>query len=243
MAITFTTAGPSEDSAAMVVREARAAAVVFGALVAASGVAGVLWAFLAPAEQLWVVDPERGAALTGESLHRFDGVAIFVLLGLVVAFLSAAAAWRWRRVRGPILLLGLLGGSLVGAVVMRLVGEALAEQRHPRPDTPVVHTIIEFAPTVEGWPALLVQPLVTVLVVLFLAALSTSDDLGSGLELPFVRPRPEPNILAPGAFGSDISYGPYGTPGAQLGNAQGSGPRDPVVPFTAPEPRDPEPPR
>ncbi|MEU0546014.1 DUF2567 domain-containing protein [Nocardia sp. NPDC005978] len=239
MATTFTAAGPSADSSAMLAREVRAAAVVFGALVVVSGLAGVLWAYLAPAEELWVIEPDRGAALTGESLHRFDSVAIFVLLGLATAFLSTAAAWRWRRVRGPILLLGLLGGSLAGAVVMRLVGEALAEARHPRPDNPAVHTIVEFAPTVEGWPALIVQPLVTVLVVLFLAALSTSDDLGSGLELPFVHPRPEPNILAPGAFGSDISYGPYGTPGVQLGNAQGPGPRDPVVPFETPDRNDP----
>ncbi|MFB7724187.1 DUF2567 domain-containing protein [Nocardia sp. NPDC056100] len=210
-------------------REARAAAVVFAAIAAVSALGGVLWGFLAPAEQLLVVDPDRGAALTGESTHRFDAVAIFVLFGVVVAVLSTAAAWRWRRARGPVMLLGLLAGSALGSSLMRWVGEAVAEQRHTRPAHPAVHSIVEFAPTVEGWPALLMQPLIAVLVVLILTALSTSDDLGSGQFLPFGGKPRDPAVFAPAQYGSAISYGPYGGPGGNGGPSYG--PRDPVVPF------------
>ncbi|WP_194852963.1 DUF2567 domain-containing protein [Nocardia sp. SYP-A9097] len=232
MATTFTAAEQPAMRIDGVMREARAAAVVFAAIAAVSALGGVLWAFLAPAERLLVVDADRGAALTGESTHRFDAVAIFVLIGLVVAVLSTVAAWRWRSVRGPVLLLGLLAGSALGSSVMRWVGEAIAEQRHSRPAHPAVHAIIEFAPTVEGWPALLVQPLVAVLVVLIMAAVSTSDDLDSGQFLPFGGRPKEPVALAPGQYGSAISYGPYGGP---AGNAGANyGPRDPVVPFEAP---------
>ncbi|MBL1077879.1 DUF2567 domain-containing protein [Nocardia sp. 2] len=214
----------------------RAAAVVFAAVGFVSALVGVVWAFLAPVERLLVVDPERGTALTGESAHRFDAAAVFVLLGVVTAVLTTAAAWRWKRARGPIMLLAVLLGSLVGAFLMRAVGEAVAEQLHPRPVTPAVHSIIEFAPTVEGWPFLIAQPLVAVLVVLFLAALSTSDDLGTGEYLPFGRLRPEPVVYAPPQFGSDIRFGPYYGPGANGGVPQQAGPREPVVPFDSPVP-------
>ncbi|MCU1642166.1 MAG: hypothetical protein JWN03_2441 [Nocardia sp.] len=229
MATTFTAAEQPGVRVGFLMREARAAAVVFAAIVAVSALAGVVWGFLAPAEQLLVVDPDRGAALTGESAHRFDAVAIFVLIGLVTAVLTAAAGWRWRRARGPLLLLGLLGGSALGSSVMRWVGEAVAQERHTRPPHPAVHTIVEFAPTVEGWPALLVQPLVAALVVLILAALSTTDDLGTGHHLPFGENPPEPADFAPGQFGSDITYGPYD-------GTQPFGPRAPVVPFSPSDP-------
>ncbi|MEV6773102.1 DUF2567 domain-containing protein [Nocardia sp. NPDC051030] len=228
MATAFTAAERPGLNVDLLLREVRAAAVVFAAVAVSSALAGVVWAFLAPAEQLLVVDPDRGSALTGESAHRFDAVAMYVLIGFVVAVLTVAAAWRWRRARGPVLLAGLLLGSGAGAVVMRWVGEAVAEQLHTRPAHPAIHSIVEFAPTVDGWAVLIVQPLIASLVVLILSALSTSDDLGSGQYLPFGGEPSAPAVVAPGQFGSAISYGPYpGTP-------QGYVRQDPVVPFEAP---------
>ncbi|WP_162958407.1 DUF2567 domain-containing protein [Nocardia yunnanensis] len=228
---TTLTAEPGGLRVDVLMREARAAAVVFAALVAVSAAAGVVWALLAPAEQLLVVEPDRGAALTGESMHRFDALALFVLIGIAVGVVGTAAAWRWRRVRGPILLCGILFGSLAGAFAAKIVGEALAEQLHTRPKHPPVHTIVEFAPSVEGWAALIAQPLAAAVVVLLLTALSTADDLGSGHYLPFGGQRPEPAVVAPPQYGSAISYGPY--PGSNAGTQ--FTPRDPVVPFETPD--------
>ncbi|MGW4120457.1 DUF2567 domain-containing protein [Nocardia sp. NPDC004711] len=226
---TTLTAGPGGLRVDVLMREVRAAAVVCTVLVAVSALAGVVWAFLAPAEQLLVVEPDRGTALTGESMHRFDALAIFVLIGIVLGVLGTAAAWRWRRARGPVLLSGILLGSLGGAFLMKVVGEVVAEQLHTRPQHPALHSIVDFAPAVEGWAALIAQPLAAAVVALLLTALSTSDDLGSGQFLPFGGSRPDPAVLAGPQYGSAISYGPY--PGSAQ---QAMGVREPVVPFDAP---------
>ncbi|MCM6773257.1 DUF2567 domain-containing protein [Nocardia sp. CDC159] len=185
--------------------EVRAACWFALAVLVVSALGGVVWALLAPTERVVVVEPGRGAALTGESAHRFDALAIFVCIGVVVGLVSAAAMWRLRRFRGPLLQGALLFGSLVGAWLMSLCGELLAGALHTRPAKPAVHTIVEFAPTVDGWTALLVQPLVASLVVLILSALSTAEDLGTG------RAAPEtPGGARP--YASDVTYGPYGAP-------------------------------
>ncbi|MFI6869657.1 DUF2567 domain-containing protein [Nocardia sp. NPDC050406] len=223
MATAFATAERSGPRSTVLVREARAAAMVLAAVVAASALAGIAWAYLAPTERLYVVEPDRGSVLTGESAHQFDALAIFILIGMVTGVLSAAAAWRWRTVRGPVLLAGLLLGSLAGAVVMRGVGEAMAEIVHPRPRDPAVHTIVEIAPTIQGWSGLIAQPLLAALAILVMTALSVADDLGSGQYLPFGGAKPR-TPLAPGPYGSAISYGPYGGPGANGGSVQAFGP-------------------
>lgn len=171
-------------------RELRAALAVGVGVLVVSAVLGVAWGFLAPAERLVVVADGRGAPLTGESMHRFDALAIFVCLGAGLGVVSAAAAWRARSVRGPLVLLALLAGSLAGAYAMSDIGELVAEVRNPRPDDPLVGSIVTLPAEVEAWQALLIQPLVAGLVVLFLAALSTAEDLGTGFAGPFGESRP-----------------------------------------------------
>ncbi|WP_024803832.1 DUF2567 domain-containing protein [Nocardia sp. BMG51109] len=195
-------------------RELRAVLWVVVAVLLAGAVAGVVWGLLAPVEKVVVVEPGRGSVLPGESAHRFDAVAIFVCLGAVVGLLTAAAAWRVRRVRGPMLLGGLLFGSLAGAWLMSFVGDRVADLLHPHAPDPPLRTIVELAPSVApseftGWTQLLVQPLVATLVVLVLAALSTSEDLGAGTRVAADRA----DGVRP--YASEVTYGPYGTPVAQ----------------------------
>ncbi|RDI49758.1 DUF2567 domain-containing protein [Nocardia mexicana] len=205
-------------------RELRAVLWVVAAVLLVSAVGGALWGVLAPAEKVLVVEPGRGAALPGESAHRFDAVAIFVCAGAIAGLLSAAAVWRLRRLRGPLLQGGLLAGSLAGAWLMSWVGDQVAGLLHPRPSNPPVQAIVELAPAivpsqVTGWTQLMVQPLIASLVVLVLAALSTSEDLGSGAG----STGESPDGARP--YASDVTYGPYGTPVSQaihLGPFQGA---------------------
>ncbi|NKY86220.1 DUF2567 domain-containing protein [Nocardia veterana] len=190
-------------------RELRAALWILAAVLVVGLIGGGVWALLAPTEKVLVVEPGSGLAMTGESAHRFDAVAIFACAGVVAGVLSAAAVWRWRSVRGPIMLGGLLLGSLAGAWVMSWSGEHVARWIHPRAHNPPVHTVVDLAPTVEGWTVLLVQPLAAGLVVLLLSALSTSEDLG--------RDSAEPLGSAPRPPLSDVSYGPYHGPGSYRG--------------------------
>ncbi|MEV6562447.1 DUF2567 domain-containing protein [Nocardia sp. NPDC051756] len=161
-------------------RALRAAVIVAVAVIVVSALGGVGWGLLAPTEQLFVVEPGRGAVLTGESVHQFDAVAMFVCFGAVIGVLSAVAVWRWRSERGPLLQLGLLVGSVVGAVVMARLGEQVAEWYHARPHDPPVGQIVELPTEVGTWLALIVQPLLASLLVLFFAALNSSEDLGTG---------------------------------------------------------------
>ncbi|WP_327114650.1 DUF2567 domain-containing protein [Nocardia sp. NBC_01730] len=182
-------------------REMRAAAVIAVAVVVASAVGGVGWGWLAPTERLLVVEPGRGSVLTGESAHQFDAMALFLLAGAVLGLLSAIAAWRWRSARGPLLQIGLLIGSGVGAVVMARLGERVAEWLHPRPHNPPVGQIVALPIELGSTLALIVQPLVASLVMLFLAALSSSADLGTGTRA---------DRADGGSFGTAGAFTPYG---------------------------------
>ena len=173
-------------------KELRAAALLAAAVVVLSMCAGVVWGLLAPTELVRVVAPGRGATLVGESLHRFDALAIFTGLGAVIGVLSAAAAWRRRRMRGPIQLIGLLLGSAAGTWLMAWAGETVNAWDNPRPDDPPVGAIVALPVGLESPLALLVQPLVAALVILLLAGLSTTEDLGSGFMSPFGESRPQP---------------------------------------------------
>lgn len=187
---------------------ARGAAVVALLVVLASALVGVLWGLLAPTEQLFVVEQGRGAVLTGESTHQFDAVAMFVCLGAVTGLLAAIAAWRWRAMRGPLLQLGLLAGSILGAMVMAKLGEQVAAWAHPRPHNPPIGQIVELPSELGTWLALIVQPLVASLIVLFAAALSPTEDLGTGTRA--VATDPYGTLGAPAYPAGDASYRPGG---------------------------------
>lgn len=195
-------------------RELRAAALIAVGVLVLSALGGVVWAFVAPTQQYLVVkaragaEPAKGATLTGESVHQFDALAIFVCIGAVLGVLTAVGAWRWRRARGPLLQIGLLIGAVAGAYVMSKVGEQIVRWQHPKPYDPPVGQIVQLPVEVGSWVALIVQPLLASLTVLFLAALSPSEDLGTGSRGPFGNRRR--SSFATSTFESVDGAGPDG---------------------------------
>lgn len=142
--------------------------------------AGVVWALLAPAVHMLVVAEGRGVVLTTESLHRFDALAIFVGVTLVVGVLTAVLLWGMRRLRGPATVAALALGSLFGASVAALVGLGVARLRFPAPEGAAVDSVVAAAPGLSTPLVLIVQPFAAALVYLLLVALSPDDDLGVG---------------------------------------------------------------
>lgn len=138
---------------------------------------GALWAVLAPSEHFFVVAPGRGSALTGESLHRFDSLALFVCVTGVLGIVVPVGFWAWTAARGPLLYAGVLIGSAVGTSAALGLGLGIARLVHPRPDDPVPGTIVSVAPGFESPLVLVVQPLVASLVVLLLVAMNPHDNL------------------------------------------------------------------
>lgn len=168
-------------------------------------VCGVFWALLAPPEQFVVVAPDLGAALTGESLHRFDSVALFVCGALISGIVLPVLVWTWRSRRGPALFAGLLLGAGVGAGVMLAVGLWVAARLHPGAVGAQTGAVVSVAPGFESPLVLLVQPLVASLVVLLLAAMNPHDNLR-------YTPADESVDDTNSSVGADSAYADRGTP-------------------------------
>ncbi|MGV8871443.1 MAG: DUF2567 domain-containing protein [Rhodococcus sp. (in: high G+C Gram-positive bacteria)] len=155
----------------------RVLTVVVGISVALSALGGLLWGFLAPAQHLLVVAQDRGAALTGESLHRFDALALFSFVSFALGLILPIGWWLWKSERGPRLFGAVLIGALAGSVAAVLVGNGIAALRFPKADDPAIGSIVSVAPSVETPLVLIVQALTASLVVLLLAAMNPNDDL------------------------------------------------------------------
>ncbi|WP_256980922.1 DUF2567 domain-containing protein [Rhodococcus sp. 14-1411-2a] len=155
----------------------RVLSVVVGISVAVSALGGMLWGFLAPAQQLLVVAQDRGAALTGESLHSFDGLAMFSFLSLALGLVLPIGWWLWRSERGPRLFGAVFVGALVGSVAAILVGNGIAASRFPKVTDPAVGSIVTVAPSIETPQVLIVQALMASLVIMLLAAMNPNDNL------------------------------------------------------------------
>lgn len=155
----------------------RVLSVVVGVSVAVSALGGMLWGFLAPAQQLLVVAQDRGAALTGESLHRFDGLALFSFVSLALGLVIPIGWWLWKSERGPRLFGAIFVGALAGSVAALLVGNGIAALRFPKAADPAVGSIVTVAPSIDTPLVLIVQALMASLVILLLAAMNPNDNL------------------------------------------------------------------
>ncbi|MGN2640286.1 DUF2567 domain-containing protein [Nocardia takedensis] len=178
---------------------------------AVSILAGVAWGLLAPGQQALVVQSGRQVLLPGESVHDFDALAIFACTGGMLGALTAVGAWRLRSVRGPLVQIGVLVAAFAGAFGMRAFGELVAQLRYPVVENAAAGQIVDRAPELGSALALLAQPLVASLVMLFLAALSPREDLGTGYIGPIGATRPVPPYGPNGSVDGGLI--PYGTPG------------------------------
>lgn len=178
----------------------RVLSVIVGISVAVSALGGTLWGFLAPAQQLLVVAQDRGAALTGESLHRFDGLALFSFVSLALGLVLPIGFWLWRSERGPRLFGAVFVGAIAGSVAAILVGNGIAALRFPKAIDPAVGSIVTVAPSIETPLVLIVQALMASLVMLLLAAMNPHDNLQhtdpepDDLDVEFFPPPPPPSF-------------------------------------------------
>lgn len=143
---------------------------------------GWLWSLLAPPQRMRVMGGEAGQLpLQLESWHRFDALAVFLLLGLAAGIAVGLVAWLLRERRGPVVLVAAALGSVVSAWLAMQMGLSFAGGRYAITESPQVGDVIEVAPVLEtGW-LVLAQPLTTALVYGMLAIWNSRDDLGRRL--------------------------------------------------------------
>ncbi|AMY19309.1 MULTISPECIES: DUF2567 domain-containing protein [Nocardiaceae] len=147
-------------------------AAVVGALL------GVGWALLVPPRHVGVLGDGRAAVLTGESLHRFDAVALFALVTAAAGVVGAAAMWRAGQ-GTPRRALGIVASAAVGSVSAAGVGLGLAAWRYPDAADAAAGTVVALAPDLATPMAVLPGPLaaaVTLVVLVAFAPDDTDDD-------------------------------------------------------------------
>ncbi|HEY0637484.1 MAG TPA: DUF2567 domain-containing protein [Pseudonocardiaceae bacterium] len=141
-----------------------------------------VWSRLAPPQRSLVQEGGALAALPPESQHRFDDLAIFLLLGLAAGVLCGVGVWMLRQRRGPLALLGLTAGSLVAAWLAMRTGVSFADGRFAEAvRVAAPGSVVAVAPRLESGWVVVAQPLAAALTYGVAAAVNGLDDLGRRL--------------------------------------------------------------
>nr|WP_052478233.1 DUF2567 domain-containing protein [Kibdelosporangium sp. MJ126-NF4]CEL16936.1 hypothetical protein [Kibdelosporangium sp. MJ126-NF4]CTQ91835.1 hypothetical protein [Kibdelosporangium sp. MJ126-NF4] len=139
-----------------------------------------LWAQLSPG-QLKQVTQRGSNPLTAESYHRFDSLAVFVLLGLGAGLIVGVAVWFLRERRGPVTMVAAVLGSLGAAYLATLMTGMFTGWIYDVPTKTNVGDLVTVPPTLESVWGILALPLATALAYGVLAAWNGMDDLGRRL--------------------------------------------------------------
>ncbi|MDR7300550.1 DUF2567 domain-containing protein [Haloactinomyces albus] len=139
---------------------------------------GGLWSLLAPPQESVVAGGGELVPVLVESYHRFDALAIFLLLSSATGVLTGAALWMLRGRRGPLALIGAVLGSLLAAWLGMRLGVVLAAGAYPMPENPQAGDVVVVAPKLSNLTAVVCQPLAVALVYGLAASWNSLDDLG-----------------------------------------------------------------
>lgn len=159
----------------------RGAALVGVGCALAGVVGGIIWGLLAPGRHQVVGDGGMLLSVDMEGNHVFDALAIFVWVTAAVGVVSGAAAWAWRRMRGPATAVAVLIGSLVGAWFAAGIGDIIARSRMDWPGssavTAMVGQVVVQPPSIDLWVVVVAQPVAAGFVYLVATLLSPDANL------------------------------------------------------------------
>lgn len=110
--------------------------------------------------------------------HRFDDLAIFMLLGLAAGIATGVAMWMLRERRGPIMLLAGVLGAFIAAWLAMHIGMSFAASHYALAAAPKPGQVFDIAPRLETSWGIIVQPFGVALAYGVLAAWNSRPDLG-----------------------------------------------------------------
>lgn len=162
-------------------------AVVLGLALAGLAV-GAAWELLAPRMPFRVVAGGQAVALRPESEDLVAADAWFAILTLGVGAVAAAAVWLRRSARGPLAVLALAVGGMLGAIIAWQFGGWLG----PGPseaDLRDVGSTVYAALDLRATSALIVEPFAAVVLYLLFVGFAADNELGvrngnTGRDLP-----------------------------------------------------------
>jgi hypothetical protein len=140
-----------------------------------------LWSLLAPSQLKAVSRTGQLVPLTAESYHRFDAIAVFVMLSLGTGLIAGVGVWFMRERRGPVVMAALVLGSLGAAYLGTLLTGLFTGWLYDVPTALNVGDVVDVAPTLESGWVILALPLAAALAYGVLAAWNGLDDLGRRL--------------------------------------------------------------
>ena len=155
----------------------RRCAAVVGPLAVVGVALGWIWSVIAPPERVARTSAGQILPLVDESYHRFDDLAVFLLMGLAAGLVTAVVLWRLPVRRGPGVLLIAAMGSLLAAWLAAGTGVLFAAGHYPVPKAPGVGVPFDQPPRLESWWVLVGQPLAMAATYGALAAWNGRDDL------------------------------------------------------------------
>lgn len=163
-------------------REWTTALGLIAALAAVGAAVAPLWVHLAPRLAFRVDQPGRALPVVPEAEEYVAADGRFVLITLAIGVLAALGCWLVRRSRGPLIMLALAAGGLLGAVVTWRLGLRLGTGYQPA-DLQVVGKVLYQPLTLRARAALVVEPVAAVIVYLLAVGFSARNDLGRDDEI------------------------------------------------------------
>jgi hypothetical protein len=138
-----------------------------------------IWSRIAPAIPGALNTSGQAVALPSPyGYHRFDDIAIFLLMGLGAGLATGVAMWMLRERRGPtVMLAGVLGAAIAAWLAMH-TGLSFAAGHYALSGAPTAGSVFNLAPRLETSWVLIAQPLGTALAYGVLAAWNGMNDLG-----------------------------------------------------------------
>lgn len=173
---------PVSSRPGVVVRADLVAALGVLCAVAVAGLPlGALWSWLAPPEFVVrsprAVTPGGVLPFVGQTEHRFDDMATFMLLGLAAGVLTGVALWLLRRRRGPLVLVAAVLGSLAAGWLAMRVGLWLVAADYP--DLASTGAPFPRPPVLESSWVVLGQPFGVTITYCITTAWNRADDLSN----------------------------------------------------------------
>jgi len=160
----------------------------------AGAVLGVIWGLVVPGVRGFVIKSDAAGDLTSEAPLRFDALAMFAALSIVLGVVVALGIWQARSLRGLTGVITTAVMALFGAGVGAVVGEAVAGARFPgrgstepghyylsAPSLYIDHAYAQLGVKISmGLAILVIAPLAALLTLVIVALAQRDPDFGVG---------------------------------------------------------------